>query len=210
MSTKTDIINAAFGVIGEDRITSPSAGGVQTATANLFYQRIFDYVLRHRDWNCARFRKVLTRASENYDFQQINEFLFAYTVPSDMLMLRRMTGQSQFPEYSLERIVFQGNTYRLLYTSDATATIVYTARVDPAYLDPMVEDCIIVRLAADLATASRSRDFKLRESLLKEYNYKLTEAIGVDSAESGIDTGRDRTLISVRGSSSGQDNDIAY
>lgn len=198
MSTETDIINEAYGIVGEDRIISPTDTTRQAEIARLFYDTSLEFVLRHRDWNCARRRATLSLLDENIVTVQQSEFTYAFVVPSDCLALRRMTGYSKFPPYSLETIKDNDNVIRVLYTNRNPTTIVYTARIEAPHLDPMLKECVVLKLATRFATASRVRDLRWQTEVLKQYGAMLIEAVGVDEAESDIDTGRDRTLTEVR------------
>lgn len=184
---ETDLANQALGIIGETRITSLDDPSAVAQTVKLFWPRVRDAVLRAHDWNCARARVTLVAITN----PAAEDWTYAYQLPPDCLMVRRIAGYTEHPPFSLE-----GRTF-LCDIKDAK--IVYTARfIDVSQWDALLVDATATRLASEMASAGKARDLTMAQKLLGIYAAKVEEARGVDDAEGGIDESVDRTLTEVR------------
>jgi hypothetical protein len=204
MANQNDLslANTSLNLIGSDRINSASSGwpfdnptkSKVVETVNLYLPLAKQETLRARDWNCARARKELAAVTN----ESLGEWSQAYRLPTDCLCVRRFA--SDCDEVKLARYSVESDSQdkKILYTSCGTNKIIYTKDLtDVNRWDSLLFNACALRLAWYLA-GPIVRDFKLQQSMLQTLAAQFEEACGVDEGEGGIDTPRDRTLVSVR------------
>lgn len=189
MPTDLDLANEALGLIGQDRVTTLSAGSNITLnnkvvpTINLYLPQIKHYTLQLRDWRCARRRAVpaIVGSGKALDNPSLGEWRFAYRLPADYLMMRRFVAERTWKRHKWQvEIDDQGK--RILYTNFEKAKIVYTAYIDDVNMwDHVVYQLAVARLAMKLGI-SFSRDFKIAQGMFQHVLNEYDEAAGAETA----------------------------
>jgi hypothetical protein len=191
------LVNRALNEVGQKRITSldNTISSEIIATANIQLDRVKRAVLRMRDWNCARRRKVLDVLDANLSLGEWNQ---AYRVPSDCLAVRRFISDIEGQRYAKFSVEDDPPDKKILFTTHGTDKIVYTANLlDVNRWDALLFDACVTRLAIQFAITI-PRDLKFMQALQSVYQSKIDEAVGVDEGEGGIENIYDSTLVDVR------------
>ena len=167
--TKIELFNLALGRIGIRPLTGPDDERQEAVFCNQFFPSALDEVLDLASFACSLKRTILARLAEKPDF----EFLYAYSLPTDFLHIVRMEKETPF---ALE-------SGRLLCNLEQCA-ILYVRRVkDTSELPPHAANCVVLNLAAKLATAL-SNNPSLAERMLNElYNIALPNARTSDTMQ---------------------------
>lgn len=123
MASETTICNLALSHLGNRaRVASisPPDGSVEADYCSRFYGHSRDEMLEMADWAFARTRVALAPAATNIS----DVWLYAYQLPSDCVLPRRVVGGvNTGSELDSERFFQEGNT---LYTNKEAAVLVYT------------------------------------------------------------------------------------
>ena len=107
-----------------------------------------------------------------------------YALPTDPYCLRVL--EMEHPDF-IFKIENDATSGRVLLTDEATAKILYIARVtDPTLFDAMFVETLTSKLAVDLAYAITG-SAQLQAQMEKMYQAKLSEARSVDGQEGFID-----------------------
>lgn len=151
MATVVSICNMALARIGVSSfISSLNEASNEARVLNLFYEQMRDFALRDHDWNFARRRVVLADAGT-----PPTNWAFKYTYPSDCLRARTIVRSGMRTPRNDQRVAFEvasEGSQRVIYTDQAQAELVYTARItDPTLYDPMFESALAFLIAAEVA-----------------------------------------------------------
>lgn len=151
MATVVSICNMALARIGVSSfISNLNEASNEARVLNLFYEQMRDFALRDNDWNFARRRVVLANAGT-----PPTNWAFKYTYPSDCIYARKILMAGMRNPRNDQRIPFEiasEGSQRVIYTDQAQAELVYTARItDPTLYDPMFESALAFLLAAEVA-----------------------------------------------------------
>src|SRR5215471_3402779 len=192
MATDLDLVNYALGLVGQDELVSldDTTNSRVVRLANRFLPLVKKYVLRARDWNCARARQILATVDNPDTDPNRREWRFAYALPSDYLCMRRFSGWQGPMSFSVE-----GKT---LLTDVQNAAIVYTKNLDD--VNQWASVMIVAgasKLAAELS-GPLVRDFKMQEAFLKKWAIEFDEAVCVDEGEGFVEQFRGDGFIDVR------------
>lgn len=168
--SETAVCNQALTKIGAKRINN-----LRTQVSNeaeycrTFFDAVRDTVLRMHEWNCATKRAELAQLVTSPAWG----YLYAYQLPGDCLRLRRMDDRTI-------KFEVEGRT---LVTDSPTARVIYTAReLVVGNWDSMLMDCIVWRLASELAVAM-ARTAAIQNQMWQGFVNALALAKGVDAAE---------------------------
>lgn len=183
MPSETDCLNDALGMIGESRITAIDDGSVRANYCQTFYPTLRDGLLRSHHWNFAMRRVELAQDAIAPSF----EFVFSYTLPTDLLKITEYNGAATDPTLTNGVIPWIASRYtiegRQLLTNDTQVKIVYVARVtDPNLWDAMFYQVMSTWLASKLAAAIMKDDRKAK-SLLQDALGLLPMATALDGQE---------------------------
>ncbi len=181
--------------MGAEAITSLNDNSKAARLCLRNYGPARDAVLRSYPWNCAMRRAQLPALTDVPAFG----YERAFQLP-----------QGPLPEYCLRLIEVNGEPiqdidYRIegrtIITNEAAPLqIVYVARIeDPTLFDPLLDDALSARLAADISF-SLAANATLTTELRNAYVSKMTEARMIDAREgrSRVETVADEWLNSRR------------
>ncbi len=197
MATDTDLVNQALTEIGQNTVPSldDTISSKVIQTANFQLPRIKQAVLRTNDWNCARRRIALDRRPTDLS---LGEFACTYSLPAHCLAVRRFVGPIDEDRNQKFRVEQDQDGKPILLTDVDNAKIVYTFDlIDVNRWDALLFDACATRLAIQFAI-SFARDLKFLDSLWKVYQNKITEAVGADEAEGGIESAYEFDMVNVR------------
>ena len=158
MATQVDVYNQAMGKIGQQRvITSLGENSVERIQCERFYDVARQGSLRDWDWSFARKFEALQTAIGTTNN---TAWTYEYAYPADCLAPRRIKSgeESTIPHPpNIETIPFEVATatgYRVIYSNEASATLVYTYdHTDPTTWTSDFVDAISWKLAWYLAVS---------------------------------------------------------
>lgn len=210
MSTETDLVNTALGMIGYDPINDINdLNDMRSKVAKRLYPNARDATLRSVHWNCATiWSPALGELATN---PASDEWGHAYNLPTNPYCLKV---QRILAGTHVDRVHYKHPTQiaykvavsqitgeapaRILLCDQSPVKIVYTARIlDVTMYDPNLWDAIAERLAADFAGAL-VKDGKLKTAMLQSWAVKYEIAAGVDESEGDQDDFTTTDLLSVR------------
>lgn len=176
-ATKTDIMNIALSLQGQDPMASPDEDTKKGRSMRRRYPDIRNAVLRAHPWNCAKRRANLAELSPAPAFGWDHRF----RLPADYERAL-MFNQDHRALYVIEST----DTGRELLTNDTTAQLVYVWRLKIVpFMDSLLVEAIGARLASDTALhITGSPDLTTR--LWNRYESKLQEARSVDGQEEPV------------------------
>ena len=179
--SKTSICNMALTPLGARRIHDIDDDTDETAVlCNLYYDDTVDEVLRSHTWNCAVWYQSLAELSsddDDYLLDDYEEFAYQYILPTSPKCLRVVS----IPE-NLDADYEVVGDYLLCNLE--TVVVKYIKRVtDPTKFDPLLVKAIAYRIAADIAMR-RTESKKVRDDMLKLYEWQLNRAETIDGIES--------------------------
>ena len=146
-TTEVAIANAALIKAGHTRtISSTTENTNESRLFNIYFPRVRDAVLRAVPWNFASKRATLSAAGTA---AAVANWSYKYTVPSDCLMARFLTGTDiATPKFE---IIHDATAGRVLYTNASSAVLSYTAQVtDEAQFDPLFTSALICALSISM------------------------------------------------------------
>ncbi len=144
MASKFDICSKALAELGEDAISSFTANTPPSNACGLIYPDYIKYLLSIFEWNFTLKKVQLARLSE----APLNEWKYAYQMPSDMLVFRAFFVGSEtniLPQTNYE--IFQDE----VYTNEETVYIDYQFQVDESNFPPYFTEFVVKALSAKLA-----------------------------------------------------------
>jgi hypothetical protein len=147
MTAEIDLCNRALSRLGtRATIAALSENSTEARTCSIWYEATRDAMLRAHDWNFARRQVALADLGTpptGWDYR--------YALPSDCLrFLRFAISTLVIPSPAFE--VAGTASARVLYTYEAEAEAIYTARVeDPTLFDAGFATALVDQLAAHIA-----------------------------------------------------------
>lgn len=171
--TSVQICNIALTRIGAARISSLSDSSENAIISNLYYDLIYETVLKSYPWECSTYRTSLSQLSST----PLYEYNYAYQLPVSPKCLRVF---ETYPEtdYKIEN-------GKLLCNLDSVY-IKYAARISEAELSSHVALVIAARLAIALSNRI-AQDIALKNQLWQEYQMLLRQAKDLDGVSSRPD-----------------------
>jgi hypothetical protein len=170
--TEVAIANAALLKVGHSRTISSSTEHTnESRLFNIYFARVRDSILRAVPWNFASKRATLATASTA---AAITGWSYKYTVPSDCLMARFITGSGvASPKFE---VVHDATAGRVLHSNLTGAVLSYTAQVtDEAQFDPLFTAALISGLAVAFGSALNV-DAKLLQAAQASYEQIIGQA----------------------------------
>ena len=144
MVSKFDICSKALAELGEDAISSFTANTPPSNACGLIYPEYIQYLLSIHEWNFTLKKVQLARLVE----APLNEWKYAYQMPSDMLVFRAFFVGSEtdiLPQTNYQ--IYQDE----VYTNEETVYIDYQFQPDESDFPPYVIEFFVKALAAKLA-----------------------------------------------------------
>ncbi|MGE5537333.1 MAG: hypothetical protein ACM30I_01855 [Gemmatimonas sp.] len=181
MTSVVAICNRALDMLGAEPVTSLADNTKAARLCARNFDAVRDAVLRAYPWNAAVRRASLAALSEPPAWGFARQFqLPEGPVPEPCLRILAIDGETCGMRYRIEG-------RRVLSDAAAPLDVLYIARIeDPAQLDPMLQDVIATRLAADLSY-SLTASAALGQALMEIYQAKLAEARATDAQEGTAD-----------------------
>lgn len=169
MASKLDICNMALGLLGCKQINDIDSPSTEEERAcDLWWDTTRDQVLEDVDWRFARQRSTLS-ATTAPDF----EYDYAYQLPNDYIKNRGLWDDDN-GEMITDNQTDTSYRYeienRQLLTDLEEVNLIYTARIENTGLFPTAFiECMILKLAANMAPKLTSDGKPRRKDLLEEY-----------------------------------------
>jgi hypothetical protein len=180
MATEVSICSNALRRLGDDPITSLTDDTERARLCNSFYEDTRDSVLRLHPWNFAITRASLSKLSTAPAYGFANQF----SLPTNPYCLRVLGMEYEDYIFKVENVATHG---RVLLTDEATANILYVARItDTNLFDAMFVDVLTQKLAVDLAYPV-TNSTTLQTQMQKVFQQKLSEARSIDGQEGFMD-----------------------
>lgn len=185
MASDVDICNMALTAIGHKTITSLLEASEAARKCNVYLQKVIDAVLRAYPWNCAMARATLVQIAETPVFG----FSYKYALPTNPYCLRVLQLSDKSMKFKIEGGV--------LLCDEATAKILYIARIAAGSMDSLLVDTVAARMAAELAYPL-ANSHTLQANMWKIYETKIEEAYQVDAQEGTPDEVEVTDWLNVR------------
>jgi hypothetical protein len=198
MATDLDMANAALGLLGQDPLTTlnNSVNAKQIPLVNRYLPMAKASTLRERDWNCVRGRAALQLLTTD---ESLGEWTYSYRLPQDCLCIRRfisIDGRYAYAKYSVE---IDAAGKRVIHTDIGDAKIIYTRNVTNVTVwDQNLFDACTAQLAMRL-TGPITRDFKMAQVFMQDFQMLFEKAIASDEGEGNIEIITNSPLVDVRG-----------
>ena len=144
MVSKFDICSTALVELGEDTISSFTANTPPSKICGQVYPEYIKYLLSIYAWKFSKKKVQLARLTT----APINEWSYAYQMPSDMLMMHGLFNSSSvgiLPQTNYE--IFQDQ----IFTNETTVYIDYQFQPDESNFPPFFTQFAIVAIASKLA-----------------------------------------------------------
>jgi len=175
MASKTDIINMALRILGEQPILAITDDSEAARIATNVWDICLDDVLADHNWNFATVRASLAEVAGSPVFGYDNHF----QLPVNPYCLRVVRMADIDTDYKVEG--------RLLLTDDSEAQIIYIARItDTTKFSPKFISALAARLAAEMAYPL-VQSVRKRDMAMKDYQMKLVDARCVDGMEGSVE-----------------------
>ena len=191
MELLVDLCNLALMRLGNSETIDTLDDEKTTAKlCKALYRHVWDCVLRVHPWGFATRRAALVAASAPAP----TNWAFSYAVPADCAFARsivvpglRAPRLSQATPFEIGR---DADGAVCVFTDQADAELVYTAKVDPAFTapevfaweDPLFNNAFAARLAWELAP-SLGKTGEMAERAQRAYLAALSEAQARDMSE---------------------------
>ncbi len=182
MASNIDIASNALVRIGVPPISSFDEGGAAGQAASNLYEPTIRALLTENRWRFAANKRQLAQLTA----KPLNEWEYAYQLPSDLILLYRMQ-----PRVSYE--VFEDK----IYTNSNTCEIDYLSRVDEGLFPPYFQLAAEYKLAAEFAlivTSNRS----LAETYEMKYQDQIKRARFADAQGRPADSIQNFEYVDVR------------
>ncbi len=188
--SKVDICNSALTKLGAPRITSITQDTPAARHCNAQFDNIRKEVLRAHWWNFAIARVELAQVSGTtpaYGFD------YYYQLPSDCLRVLseendKYVGSNTWRVEGSRRIASSLSTMKIKYIQNVT---------DVAQFDPVFDEAMAYRLAADLAYPLL-QDRVMMTDMMQLYRQQLAHARFLDATEGTPEYDDYSEIISVR------------
>lgn len=193
------VCSLALTRLGGQPIASLAESSKEAQLCRTFFDLSRDATLRDHPWNFATRRRALAQlASGGTDGDAAIPWSYIYAWPSDCLLARRIHN----PVSTTDAIPFEAatnsNGERVIYTDQATATLVYTALViDLTLCDPLFIEALTWKLAAELALPL-TQDRGLMQVATTMYQNAIAKARTIDANEGSADDVASATWLEAR------------
>ena len=144
MVSKFDICSTALVELGEDTISSFTANTAPSKICGQIYPEYIKYLLSLYPWKFSKKKVQLARLTTN----PINEWKYAYQLPSDILMLHGLFNSSStgiLPQTNYE--IFQDQ----VFTDETIVYIDYQFQPDESNFPPFFVEFATAAMSAKLA-----------------------------------------------------------
>lgn len=144
MVSKFEICSTALVELGEDTISSFTANTAPSKICNQIYPQYIKYLLSLHPWKFTLKKIQLARLTTN----PINEWSYAYQMPSDMLIMRALFNSDQtsiLPQTNFE--IFEDK----IFTDETIVYIDYQFQPDESNFPPFFTEFVIAAMSAKLA-----------------------------------------------------------
>lgn len=183
MASDIEIASNALVRLGVPPISSFSEGGAAGIAAGNLYTPTLRALLTEHRWRFASAKRQLSQLVAN----PLNEWSYAYQLPSDLIMLYRVYPSSDYEIYEDK-----------LYSNDSTVSIDYLFQANESLFPPQFQLMLEYKLASEFALIVTSN-----RSLAETYEYKYEQAAKkaryADSQARPADRVEVLDYISVRG-----------
>ena len=166
MASKFDICSTSLVELGEETISSFTANTAPSKICGQIYPEYIKYLLSIHPWKFTLKKVQLARLTTS----PINEWKYAYQLPSDLLILRAIYNSSStniVPQTNYE--IFQDE----IFTNETTVYIDYQYQPDESTFPAFFTQFVIMAVAARISMAITD-DAKIEES-------KQVKAFGLPS-----------------------------
>lgn len=183
MASDIEIASNALVRIGVNPISSFTEGGAAGTAANNLYEPTIRALLSENRWRFAAAKRQLAQLTAT----PLNDWSYAYQLPSDMITMYRMFPRTPYEIYEDK-----------LYTNSATCEIDYISRVDEPLWPPYFQLAAEYKLASEFAlivTSNRS----LAETYEMKYMDQIKKARFADAQGRPADSVRNFDYVDVRG-----------
>lgn len=164
--TSVQICNIALTRLGAARISDLSDASENAIINNLYYDLVYENVLKKYRWSCSTYRAKLAQLSTT----PLYEFNYEYQLPTSPKCLR------VFETYP--KTTYKVENGKLLCNLDSVY-IKYAARINEFDIPSHVALVIAARLAISLSNRVM-QDKALKSQLWQEYNTILSDAKDID------------------------------
>lgn len=199
MTSKTDLTNEAFALVGVERITSfDSSAGRPAVIARDVFDVTFQSVLRAHNWN---FNDCMKQLSDTGVTPTMG-WEYAYNLPDDYLRCMSVHGSddlNDFIDYKLGYMSVNGTNQRVVYCDEDDPVYMRFGCVisDLNVVPPDVQSTISHLLAVKVGLGLKRPAAQMAE-LKKAYKEQLTFARSVDGIEDSAPRQRLPSWASVR------------
>lgn len=182
------VCSLALTRLGGQPIASLSEGSKEAILCSAFYELSRDATLRDHPWNFATRRRALAvLASGGTDGDAAIPWAYIYGWPSDCLLARRIHNPGSTTVAIPYEVALNSSGERVIYTDQATATLVYTTRVtDLTLCDPLFIEAMTWKLATELAIPL-TQDRGLMQVATTMYQNAIAKARTLDANEGSAD-----------------------
>ena len=190
-ATVVSICNGALSLMGADRISSITENTEEAVVCNDRYEHVRDSVLQLYPWNCCIFRRILSIDVVAPAFV----YRYQFVLPTSPRCLTVISVE-ETDDWIIEN--------EHLVTDSDKISIVYLGRVtDASKYPPHLAELISSRLATEISYKLVG-DVQIQQMCTNVYNYKLREAIEIDSKHGGMPRTTDDVYVDtwLRGSRS--------
>jgi hypothetical protein len=186
MASLTDIFNRALSEVGDLRISLPTEVTKQARACSDAWDVVREEVLAEHPWNFAKVYTSISRTTETPAWR----WAYAYTLPSDYLVLREVDP----PEVGWEVVAD-----RTLYSdSEGPLQISYTKNeTDPTKYSPGFVSAVSYRLAAEIVEELTQSNTK-KGDVFTIYETKLKKAKRQDGREAPPQTIKPGRWVTAR------------
>jgi hypothetical protein len=172
MTSKTGIFNMALILLEQRIVNSPTQDIITAINLLNVYDVIRSEMLRSFPWNFAIKRVALAQTDD-----PLNEYAYAYTIPSDCLKILEVF------EPSSSYVIEGTDASRVLLTDDATVEIRYIRDItDESLFDASFVKAFAEELALAVGPSLGVTDSAL-ERIRKKHKETLKTAKGTDAQE---------------------------
>lgn len=170
MATEVSISNSALAKIGAERILSLDENSVNARLCKEQYEKVLEDMIRAHPWNFATKRVALSASTTTPAFQ----YSYQYGLPNDCLRVLAVEDGEEIEWVREGRFILSDST---------TMKIKYVSSdIQPGDFDANFAEAFATRLAADICY-SLNQSTSLKETLLKEAEFRLSQARSFDAQE---------------------------
>lgn len=176
-ATVEEVCNKALGLLGtKNKVASISEQSVEAEVCNLWFTTVRDIVLRAAHWTSASAAaKLVVAVERNPEADWVATdpppgYLFAYTLPADILIPRYLSGYGRF-----ELSMSSGNVKRLNSNTEDAILIYTKQQTDVTKWDSDLETTIEFALASYICLKLTGKQDRL-EAMVNMANQRIMTA----------------------------------